>query len=317
MGNGYYVAWCIGHLVRLVYPDAYDLKYKIWREEDLPIIPSEFKTELILSTKKAFYTLKKLMNQDDVSSIICATDAGREGELIFRLVYKQANCKKPIERLWISSMVDEDIKKGFNELQPGKKYEDLYYSALARLHADWIIGMNYSRLYSIRYNQKLSIGRVQTPTLSLIVNRDSQIKSFIQQPYYNIINTFKSKGQQQYQGTLRIDLKEQESKEDLIARVNNITEESNNTEGQIISVEKTEKTKKQPLLLDLTTLQRLSNKYYSFSAMKTLEIVQNLYEKKLISYPRTDSRYIPESYHQEIKKVALLSVKLLNIQNKH
>ena len=185
-GNGYRVSWCVGHLVQMANPESYDEKYMKWNIEDLPIIPKEYKYEVAKATKKQFAILKKLMNDKDVEFVINACDAGREGEAIFRLVYNEAHCKKKMKRLWISSMEDSAIKEGFDNLKDGSFYDNLFESALSRAIADWLIGMNISRLYSCLYNQNYSIGRVQTPTLSMIVDRDDEIANFKKEKYYTV-----------------------------------------------------------------------------------------------------------------------------------
>jgi len=279
-GGGYIVSWCVGHLIQMASPLAYDEKYAKWKLEDLPIIPKQYKYEVLKATKAQFNTLKKLMNSKEVETVINACDAGREGELIFRLVYEQASCKKNIKRLWISSMEDVAIKEGFKELKDGKEYEALYQSALARSKADWLVGMNMSRLYSLIYNQNYSVGRVQTPTLFMIVKRDDEITAFKKEKYYT--------GELYCTGfTLSTDrIDSLEIVEDLVNVVGNkIT---------VRNVEKKEKLTKPDLPFDLTTLQRECNKYFGFSAKQTLDYAQSLYEKKMITYPRTDSRYLSE-----------------------
>ena len=279
-GGGYIVSWCVGHLIQMASPSAYDEKYGKWRLEDLPIIPSKYKYEVVKATRGQFNTLKKLMNSKEVEEVINACDAGREGELIFRLVYEQAGCKKNIKRLWISSMEDVAIKEGFKQLKDGKEYEALYQSAIARSKADWLVGMNMSRLYSLIYNQNYSVGRVQTPTLFMIVKRDDEITAFKKEKYYT--------GELYCTGfTLSTDrIDSLEIVEDLVNVVGNkIT---------VRNVEKKEKLTKPDLPFDLTTLQRECNKYFGFSAKQTLDYAQSLYEKKMITYPRTDSRYLSE-----------------------
>ena len=279
-GGGYIVSWCVGHLIQMASPSAYDEKYGKWRLEDLPIIPRQYKYEVVRATRGQFNTLKKLMNSKEIETVINACDAGREGELIFRLVYEQAGCKKNIKRLWISSMEDVAIKEGFRQLKDGKEYEALYQSALARSKADWLVGMNMSRLYSLIYNQNYSVGRVQTPTLAMIVKRDDEIAAFKKEKYYT--------GELYCTGfTLSTDrIDSLEIVEDLVNVVGN----------KIIvrNVEKKEKLTKPDLQFDLTTLQRECNKYFGFSAKQTLDYAQSLYEKKMITYPRTDSRYLSE-----------------------
>ena len=277
-GGGYIVSWCVGHLVQMASPSAYDEKYGKWRLEDLPIIPGKYKYEVVRATGGQFNTLKKLMNSKEIEAVINACDAGREGELIFRLVYEQSGCKKSIKRLWISSMEDVAIKEGFKKLKEGKEYEALYQSALARSKADWIVGMNMSRLYSLIYNQNYSVGRVQTPTLAMIVKRDDEITAFKKEKYYI--------GELYFTGfTLSTDrIDSLEIVEDLVNVVGN--------KIVVRNVEKKEKITKPDLPFDLTTLQRECNKYFGYSAKQTLDYAQSLYEKKMITYPRTDSRYL-------------------------
>ena len=279
-GNGYRVSWCVGHLIQMANPDSYDEKYAKWNMEDLPIIPSEYKYEVSKSTKKQFSILKKLLNAKEVENVVNACDAGREGESIFRLVYNQVNCKKKMKRLWISSMEDSAIKEGFDNLTDGKDYDNLFESAQARAIADWLVGMNISRLYSCLYKQNYSVGRVQTPTLAMIVNRDDEINNFKKEKYYTVelsLDGFSL-------STDRID--DRTTTEQLINLVGNSIE--------IIDVVQKEKITKPELPFDLTTLQRECNKYFGYSAKQTLDYAQSLYEKKLITYPRTDSRCLTE-----------------------
>mgnify|MGYP000915040724 FL=1 len=279
-GGGYIVSWCVGHLIQPASPPAYDEKYAKWKLEDLPIIPKQYKYEVVKGVKGQFNTLKKLMNSKEIETVINACDAGREGELIFRLVYEQAGCKKNIKRLWISSMEYVAIKEGFNQLKDGKEYEALYQSALARSKADWLVGMNMSRLYSLIYNQNYSVGRVQTPTLFMIVKRDDEIAAFKKEKYY--IGELYCTG-----FTLSTDrIDSLEIVEDLVNVVGNAI--------TVRNVEKKEKLTKPDLPFDLTTLQRECNKYFGYSAKQTLDYAQSLYEKKMITYPRTDSRYLSE-----------------------
>ena len=279
-GGGYIVSWCVGHLIQMASPLAYDEKYGKWKLEDLPIIPGKYKYEILKATRGQFNILKKLMNSKEIETVINACDAGREGELIFRLVYEQASCKKSIKRLWVSSMEDVAIKEGFKQLKEGKEYEALYQSALARSKADWLVGINMSRLYSLIYNQNYSVGRVQTPTLAMIVKRDDEIAAFKKEKYYI--------GELYFTGfTLSTDrIDSLEIVEDLVNVLGN----------KIIvrNVEKKEKITKPDLPFDLTTLQRECNKYFGYSAKQTLDYAQSLYEKKMITYPRTDSRYLSE-----------------------
>ena len=279
-GNGYRVSWCVGHLIQMANPDAYDEKYAKWNMADLPIIPSDYKYEVAKATKKQFNILKKLMNDKEVDTVINACDAGREGESIFRLVYNQVNCKKKMKRLWISSMEDSAIKEGFDDLTDGKDYDNLFESAQARAIADWLVGMNISRLYSCLYQQNYSIGRVQTPTLAMIVKRDDEISNFKKEKYYTVelsMNGF----------TLSTDkIGDEITAEQLINLIGDNIE--------ITDVIQKEKITKPDLPFDLTTLQRECNKYFGYSAKQTLDYAQSLYEKKLITYPRTDSRCLTE-----------------------
>ena len=279
-GNGYRVSWCVGHLIQMANPDAYDEKYANWNMADLPIIPSDYKYEVAKATKKQFNILKKLMNDKEVDTVINACDAGREGESIFRLVYNQVNCKKKMKRLWISSMEDSAIKEGFDNLTDGKDYDNLFESAQARAIADWLVGMNISRLYSCLYQQNYSVGRVQTPTLAMIVKRDDEIANFKKEKYYAVelaTNDFTL-------STDRID--DEVAAEQLLNLVGDKIE--------ITDVIQKEKITKPDLPFDLTTLQRECNKYFGYSAKQTLDYAQSLYEKKLITYPRTDSRCLTE-----------------------
>ena len=288
-GNGYIVSWCVGHLVRMANPDKYDEKYAKWKIEDLPIFPEEYLYELNPKTKKQFALLKKLMQDKKVDTVINACDAGREGESIFRLVYQQAKCKKPIRRLWISSMEDQSIKEGFQNLKDGRDYENLFESAQARSIADWLVGMNLSRLYSCLYNQNYSVGRVQTPTLNMIVQRDGEIDRFIKEKYY----TVEIIGDGITLSTERIDDYE------VADQLRNLIDEK----IIITNVEKKEKVTRSDKPYDLTTLQREANKVFGYSAKKTLDITQKLYEKKLVTYPRTDSRYLIEDMKEIIKSL--------------
>ena len=279
-GNGYRISWCIGHLIQMANPDSYDEKYAKWNMTDLPIIPKEYMYEVAKSTKKQFAILKKLMNDKEIDTVINACDAGREGESIFRLVYNQVNCKKKMKRLWISSMEDSAIKEGFDNLKDGKDYDNLFESAQARAVADWLVGINISRLYSCLYQQNYSVGRVQTPTLAMIVKRDDEIANFKKEKYYTVelsTNGFTL-------STDRID--DEVAAEQLLNLVGDKIE--------ITDVIQKEKITKPDLPFDLTTLQRECNKYFGYSAKQTLDYAQSLYEKKLITYPRTDSRCLTE-----------------------
>ena len=281
-GSGYLVSWCVGHLVELAMPQAYDEKYGKWRKEDLPILPKKWKYQIYQSTKKQFQTLKSLMARKDVTELCCATDAGREGELIFRLVYHQVGCRKPFRRLWISSMEDSAIREGFQNLKPSSEYDALYNAALCRERADWIIGINASRLYSCLYDSTLNVGRVVTPTLAMLVEREEAIKAFMPELFYTV---------QLQADAIRASSKRFSDKADAEVLAAKCREDH---QVRVDSIETKEKTEKPPLLYDLTSLQRDANKVLGFSAQQTLDTLQSLYEKKLVTYPRTDSRFLTE-----------------------
>ena len=285
-GSGYLVSWCVGHLVELAEPEEYDGKYEKWRKEDLPIMPGkdgiDWRYQVSMATKKQFNILKELMKREDVDCTTNACDAGREGELIFRLVYEKVGCKKPIKRLWISSMEDEAIEDGFAHLKDGADYEKLYEAALCRERADWIVGINATRLFSTLYGQTLNVGRVMTPTLALAVEREAAIHSFKPESFYTVIlncNGVKLSSDR---------IGDKEKAEALADECNLIGE------VLIIDASKKEKQEKAPALFDLTNLQREANRRLGYTAQQTLDYTQSLYEKKLVSYPRTDSRFLTE-----------------------
>ena len=285
-GNGYLVSWCIGHLVELAMPETYNEAFTKWKYEDLPILPqfmdSGWQYQVADATKKQFGILKKLMHRDDVISLICATDAAREGELIYRLVYQQAGCKKPFDRLWISSMEDEAIREGFTSLKAGSEYDALYEAALCRERADWIVGINATRLFSCLYRQSLNVGRVMTPTLAMVVLRDAEITAFRPQPFYTV---------QLDLGGITADSRRFMAKEEAEALLSRCKESM----GAVVkAADRKEKNEKAPLLYDLTSLQRDANRILGYTAQQTLDYVQSLYEKKLVTYPRTDSRFLTE-----------------------
>ena len=289
-GNGYMVSWCVGHLVELVAADQYDPKYKKWRAEDLPIFPAEWKYEITESSRAQYMILRKLLNSPEVDTVICATDAGREGELIFRLVYAQAQCMKPVKRLWISSLEEQAIQDGFADLRDAHDYDNLYRAALCRSHADWLVGINASRLYSLMYNQSLSIGRVQTPTLALIVNREDAIKSFEVKTFYTVQLSIGFIAQSER-------IADREVAEAVRAACH----------AQVVTVTNIRKKTyrdKPPKLFDLTTLQRDANRLFGFTAQQTLDYAQSLYEHQLITYPRTDSRYLTIDMQEKIIPLA-------------
>ena len=278
-GNGWIVSWCFGHLVELAAPDAYGDEYKRWSRDVLPILPEHWQYATTKDKAKQLSVLRGLMNRADVDSVVCATDAGREGELIFRLVYNHCKCKKPVQRLWISSMEDSAIRDGFASLRSGSDYDNLYRSALCRSQADWLVGMNMTRLFSCLYNATLNVGRVQTSTLALIVSREEAVLGFKSEPFYTPeINcgAFTASGEK---------LKDQQAAEVIRAACDG-------HDAVCLLVEKKEKTTAAPKLYDLTTLQREANRLFGYTAQQTLDYTQSAYEKKLCTYPRTDSRYL-------------------------
>ena len=278
-GSGYLVSWCVGHLLELAQPEAYKEQYAKWRYEDLPILPENWKYEVPKDKKTQLALLCRLMKDKRVDSVICATDAGREGELIFRLVYEYAGCNKPMERLWISSMEDAAIREGFDRLRPGSDYDKLYDAAVCRAGADWLIGINATRLFSVLYGVTLNVGRVMSPTLALLVQRESDIESFISKPFYVPEITcggFTASGEKMTERS----------------EAEKIRMDCDHNSAFMRSVEKQVKTIQPPRLYDLTTLQRECNRIYGYTAQQTLDYVQSLYEKKLATYPRTDSQYL-------------------------
>ncbi|MBU5677203.1 DNA topoisomerase III [Alkaliphilus sp. MSJ-5] len=297
-GDNYIVTWAIGHLVVLCDPEEYDINYKKWAFNNLPIIPEKIKLKPNPKTYKQYQIVKTLIKGSQVDEIICATDAGREGELIFRYIYELVGCRKPFKRLWISSLTEEAIKEGFAKLRDGKAYDPLYYSAKCRSESDWLVGMNGSRVYSIKYNSLLPIGRVQTPTLKIIVDRDMEIDNFTPVDYWEVKADFK-----EYSGTW-IDLETKESKVDTIEKAEYIKNKVVGKEGEVTDCQKKKVVKKPPLLYDLTELQRDANKRYGYTAQRTLDIAQALYEKrKVITYPRTDSRYLSKDLIPKLKNL--------------
>lgn len=291
-GKDYIVTWAVGHLVTLCEPDEINEQYKKWRMADLPILPEHIPTKVISKTKSQFSVIKKLINAADTEKVICATDAGREGELIFRLIYHQAKCKKPFDRLWISSMTDEAIREGFATLKSGEAYDPLYASAKCRSEADWLVGMNASRAFTLRFNVLLSIGRVQTPTLAILVKRYKEIADFKPEEYHTLNASFGS-----YSGIWFDPKVESDKKNQRIATAEEAKKIAAAIKGKPATVQDIQVENKKdlpPQLYDLTSLQREANKKLGFTADKTLKVAQELYEKwKAITYPRTDSRYLP------------------------
>lgn len=294
VGENYVVSWAVGHLVTLAEPEDYDEKYKKWNFSTLPILPDEMKLKAIKQTRDQLKILHKWMNSTEIDSLICATDSGREGELIFRYIYDITKCKKPFERLWISSMTEEAIKEGFATLKNGAEYDLLYSSAKCRSEADWLVGMNATRAYTLRYGALLSIGRVQTPTLALIVNKQKEIDAFVAEDYFEVQAEFGGYTGMWIDKEEHTRIEKEETAKAIVAKVSG-------KQATIIKVEKEEKKMPPPLLYDLTELQRDCNKKFGFSAKKTLDIAQNLYEKrKMITYPRTDSRYLSDDMKEKV-----------------
>ena len=290
-GNEYLVSWCVGHLVELAQPESYEEAWKKWSYESLPIIPQEWQHEVKSDTKAQYQILKKLMHDDRVDAVVCATDAGREGELIFRLTYNMAGCRKPMKRLWISSMEESAIRDGFHNLRPGSDYDNLYHSALCRQEADWLVGINGTRLFTVLYGGKaLKVGRVQTPTLAMLVDRESKIMNFKKEAYY--MAHIMENGLDA--------VSEHISDKTEAERIAGACE---NGQALVTSVIKEEKWVAPPKLYDLTTLQRDANRLFGFTAKQTLEYTQSLYEKKLVTYPRTDSQYLSDDMEGTAKNV--------------
>ena len=285
-GGGYLVSWCVGHLIELAEPESYGDQWKKWTFESLPVNPEHWQYEIKEDTKEQYDVLYGILHDSRVDEVVCATDAGREGELIFRLVYEQAGCSKPMKRLWISSMEESAIREGFENLKPGSDYEHLYHSALCRQEADWLVGINGTRLFTVLYGGKvLKVGRVQTPTLAMLVERESKIMNFKKEQYFmaHILCGGVDAA------TERIDSK---------TEAEQIAGACRNGQALVTSVVKEEKTVASPKLYDLTTLQRDANRLFGFTAKQTLEYTQSLYEKKLCTYPRTDSQYLSDDMEQ-------------------
>ena len=296
-GDRYIVTWALGHLVTLADPEDYDKKYKEWKMEDLPMLPDTFRLEVIKQSAKQFQAVKAQLNRQDVDQVVIATDAGREGELVARLILKKTGCKKPLKRLWISSVTDKAIRDGFAHLKDGKDYEPLYDAAMSRAEADWMVGINATRALTCKYNAQLSCGRVQTPTLAMIARREEQIRQFVPKPYYGL--SMRAEG-------VRFQWKDEKShsaqsfdKE----RVQKLFDGLKGKEAVISSVKKAPKRTEAPLLYDLTELQREASRRYDYSAKETLNIMQRLYENhKVLTYPRTDSRYLTADILSTIKE---------------
>ena len=289
-GNNYIVSWCVGHLVGLADASSYDERYAKWRYDDLPIVPEQWCFEVPKDKAQQFKVLSALMRDKRVTELVCATDAGREGELIFRLVYNKAGCTKPFKRLWISSLEDAAIREGFNHLKDSKEYDRLYEAALSRSKADWIVGINGTRLFTTLYNKKLVVGRVQTPTLAMLVDRDGKISTFKKEKYFNA---------HIHADGLTADMEKIKTEDE----ANAIAAACDKKQAVVSSLKKETKTVNPPRLYDLTTLQREANRYYGFTAQQTLDLVQTLYEKKLLTYPRTDSQFITDDMEATARQV--------------
>ena len=306
IGNGYIVSWCIGHLVQPSNPHEYDESYKKWNKEDLPIIPEQFKYNISKNTKDQYEILKELMHRSEITKVVNACDAGREGELIFRLVYNNVNCKKPIKRLWINSLETNSIKQGFENLKDGTNYESLYKAAIARQKSDWIVGINATRLFSILYDTDLNVGRVMSPTLAMIVDRQKTIDNFVSELFYQVeavvenFSFIETSGKQKDK-SISEEILFKARKQPLIVK----------------NLQNNNKFTSPPKLFDLTTLQREANKLYGYTASKTLEIAQNLYEKKLITYPRTDSKFLSSDMKDNLELTIEKICKLLNVSSEN
>lgn len=296
-GGGYVVTWAVGHLVTQVNPEEIDARWKTWRQDTLPMLPENIPLKVIAQSRDQFQCVKTILNAPQVDSVICATDAGREGELIFRRIYQMAGCRKPFRRLWISSMTEEAIAEGFANLRDGADYDGLYASALCRSDADWLVGMNGSRAFTLRYDSLLSVGRVQTPTLSILVKRALEIRNFVPENYWEVQVDFGG-----YRGTWidkdgKTRIPDEKTAKEIVSAVTG-------REGEVLEVSTERKRVPPPLLYDLTTLQREANARYGFTAQKTLNLAQALYEKhKLLTYPRTDSRYLSHDMRPKVQGI--------------
>ena len=296
-GGGYVVTWAVGHLVTQVNPEEIDARWKTWRQDTLPMLPENIPLKVIAQSRDQFQCVKTILNAPQVDSVICATDAGREGELIFRRIYQMAGCRKPFRRLWISSMTEEAIAEGFANLRDGADYDGLYASALCRSDADWLVGMNGSRAFTLRYDSLLSVGRVQTPTLSILVKRALEIRNFVPENYWEAQADFGG-----YRGTWidkdgKTRIPDEKTAKEIVSAVTG-------REGEVLEVSTERKRVPPPLLYDLTTLQREANARYGFTAQKTLNLAQALYEKhKLLTYPRTDSRYLSHDMRPKVQGI--------------
>ena len=291
-GRGMIVTWCVGHLVELAMPEDYRKEYAHWRYQDLPIIPEKWKYNISRENAKQFGIVSSLMKDDRVDGIICATDAGREGELIFRLVYQAAGCRRPVRRLWISSMEESAIREGFHNMKSMSAYDNLYQAALCRAQADWLIGMNATRLYSLLYGTTLHIGRVMTPTLAMLTERENSIDNFHPESFY-VVKLDLGNGCQARSERIHD-----------LSRARAMMDACNRSNAVVKRVERRRKTENPPLLYDLTSLQRDANRVFGFTAQQTLDYAQSLYEKRLLTYPRTDSRYLTHNAEPGLRELA-------------
>ena len=297
IGSGYIVSWCFGHLAELAPADTYDEKYGKWCYEDLPIVPQPWRYAVSQDKQKQFDILRDLLRSDEVSEVINACDAGREGELIFRTVYALSGCTKPMKRLWISSMEDEAIREGFENLRPGSEYDALYEAALCRSRADWLVGINATRLFSVLYHRTLNVGRVVSPTLALIVQREAEISAFTPTPFYTAnlsANGFEAASERYAEK----------------AQAEAVQKSCKGGTASVTAVERKEKTEKAPALYDLTTLQRDANRVLGYTAQQTLDYLQALYEKKLCTYPRTDSRFLTDDMQDKVADIAAIAASI-------
>ncbi len=297
-GNNLIVSWCYGHLVELAVPAAYDEKLGKWRREDLPILPEQWKTTVMRDKRQQFEILRGLMQRGDVDEVVNACDAGREGEFIFRLVYEKAGCTKPVKRLWLSSMEPDEIRRAYENMRPGEEYDRLYAAALCRAKADWLVGMNATRLMSLVYHRTLNVGRVVSPTLALLVEREREIEEFKPETFYTVaVNC----------GGVLLSSERISDKTEADALADACTDEVH-----ITNIERKEKHENPPTLYDLTTLQREANRELGFTAQQTLDYLQSLYEKRLVTYPRTDSRYLTDGMAARVPELCIIASKLLD-----
>lgn len=301
-GNGYAVSWCFGHLAELAQTESYNENYGKWRYEDLPIIPDVWQYAVSEDKRKQFDIISGLMRDENVTEVINACDAGREGELIFRSVYNLADCKKPMLRLWISSMEDAAIKNGFDNLRPGSEYDNLYNAALCRSKADWLVGINATRLFSVLYHRTLNVGRVMSPTLAMIVQREAEIKAFKSEPFYKTMLDF---------GSFKAESERFHDEESAAA----LAQACSREEAVVKSVETKQRSEKAPTLYDLTMLQREANRILGYTAQQTLDYLQSLYEKKLCTYPRTDSKFLTEDMKNSVNDIVTVSADILGLES--